>query len=78
MFFRNVGSYKATRRNIPEDTILQDYSSWWSNIPEDTILQDSSSWWSVCLCKKTIFDCVELWVDEDFEIIAVEVKGKDF
>jgi hypothetical protein len=23
------------------------------------------------------FDCVELWVDEDFEMIAVEVNGKD-
>jgi hypothetical protein len=25
MFLRNVGSYKATRRNIPEDIILQNF-----------------------------------------------------
>jgi hypothetical protein len=26
---------------------------------------------------KNHIDCVELWVDEVFEIIAVEVKGRD-
>jgi hypothetical protein len=30
----------------------------------------------ICV-KKPIFDCMGLWVDGDFEMIAVEVKGKD-
>jgi hypothetical protein len=31
----------------------------------------------VFICVKKHTDCVELWVDEDFEMIAVEVNGKD-
>jgi hypothetical protein len=31
----------------------------------------------VFICVKNHIDCVELWVDEDFEMITVEVKGKD-
>jgi hypothetical protein len=31
----------------------------------------------VFICVKNHIDCVQLWVDEDFEMIAVEVKGKD-
>ena len=29
------------------------------------------------ICVKNNIDCSELWVDDDFEIIAVEVKGTD-
>ena len=29
------------------------------------------------ICVKNNIDCFELWVDDDFEIIAVEVKGID-
>jgi hypothetical protein len=31
----------------------------------------------VFICVKDCIACTELWVDEDFEMIAVEVKGKD-
>ena len=31
----------------------------------------------VFICIKNYVDCRELWVDEDFELIAVEVKGRD-
>jgi hypothetical protein len=31
----------------------------------------------VFICVKNLIDCVELWVDEDFKMIAVKVKGKD-
>src|SRR5215475_2539185 len=31
----------------------------------------------VFICVKNNFNCSELWVDDDFEIIAVEVKGSD-
>jgi hypothetical protein len=31
----------------------------------------------VFICFKTNITCSELWVDNDFEIIAVEVKGSD-
>jgi len=31
----------------------------------------------VFICVKNYFDCRELWTDEDFEMIAVEVKGRD-
>ncbi|PNF40765.1 hypothetical protein B7P43_G17379 [Cryptotermes secundus] len=31
----------------------------------------------VFICVKNYIACVELWVDEDFEMIAVEVKGRD-
>ena len=30
-----------------------------------------------CLCVKNNIACSELWVDDEFEIIAVEVKGSD-
>ena len=29
------------------------------------------------ICVKNYIDCRELWTDEDFETIAVEVKGRD-
>ena len=29
----------------------------------------------VFICVKNYIDCRELWVDEDFEIIAIEIKG---
>jgi len=29
------------------------------------------------LVKKNYIDCRELWADEDFEMIAIEVKGRD-
>jgi hypothetical protein len=29
------------------------------------------------ICVKNIIACTEVWVDDDFEMIAVEVKGKD-
>ena len=29
------------------------------------------------ICIKNYVDCRELWVDEDFEIITIEVKGGD-
>jgi len=28
-------------------------------------------------CVKNYIDCRELWTDEDFEMVAVEVKGRD-
>jgi hypothetical protein len=31
----------------------------------------------VFICVKNPIACTELWVDEDFEMIAVEVKGMD-
>jgi hypothetical protein len=31
----------------------------------------------VFICVKNNIACSELWVDDDFEIIAVEVKGSD-
>jgi hypothetical protein len=31
----------------------------------------------VFICVKNKIACSELWVDDDFEIIAVEVKGSD-
>jgi hypothetical protein len=31
----------------------------------------------VFFCVKNYIDCRELWTDEDFEMIAVEVKGRD-
>jgi len=31
----------------------------------------------VFICVKSIVASTELWVDEDYEMIAVEVKGKD-
>jgi len=31
----------------------------------------------VFICVKNYIDCRELWTDEDFEMIAVEVKGRD-
>jgi hypothetical protein len=31
----------------------------------------------VFICVKNYVDCRELWTDEDFEVIAVEVKGRD-
>jgi len=30
----------------------------------------------VFICVKNYIDCRELWTDEDFEMIAVEVKGR--
>jgi hypothetical protein len=32
-------------------------------------------WWSVCV--KNCITCADLWVDEVYEMIAVEVKGKN-
>jgi hypothetical protein len=29
------------------------------------------------ICVKNYIDCRALWADEDFEIIAIEVKGRD-
>jgi hypothetical protein len=31
----------------------------------------------VFICVRNDIDCRELWTDEDFEMIAVEVKGRD-
>jgi hypothetical protein len=31
----------------------------------------------VFICVRNCIACTELWVDEDYEIIAVEVKGLD-
>jgi hypothetical protein len=31
----------------------------------------------VFICVKNYIACVELWVDKDFEMTAVEVKGRD-
>ena len=31
----------------------------------------------VFICVKNIIDCTDLWVDDDFEMIAGEVKGMD-
>jgi hypothetical protein len=31
----------------------------------------------VLICFKNNIACSELWVDEDFEILAIEVKGSD-
>jgi hypothetical protein len=30
-----------------------------------------------CICVKNYIDIRELWVDEDFEMIAIEVKIRD-
>ena len=29
------------------------------------------------ICVKNYIDCRELWTDEDFEMVAVEVKGRE-
>ena len=29
------------------------------------------------ICVKNYIDCRELWADQDFEMIAIEVKGRD-
>ena len=31
----------------------------------------------VFICVKNYIDCRELWADEDFEMIAIEMKGRD-
>jgi hypothetical protein len=31
----------------------------------------------VFICVKNYIDCRELWSDEDFEMLAVEVKGRN-
>jgi hypothetical protein len=31
----------------------------------------------VIICVKKYTACMELWADEDFEMITLEVKGKD-
>jgi hypothetical protein len=31
----------------------------------------------VFICVKNYINCRELWVDEDFEVIAIEVKSRD-
>jgi len=31
----------------------------------------------VFICVKNYIDCRELWAGEDFEITAIEVKGRD-
>ena len=31
----------------------------------------------MCICVKNYIDGRELWVDEDFEMIAIEVKSRD-
>jgi hypothetical protein len=31
----------------------------------------------VFICVTIYIDCRELWTDDDFEMIAVEVKGRD-
>ena len=31
----------------------------------------------VFICVKNYIDCRELWTDEDFEMVAVEVKGRN-
>ncbi|KDR16512.1 hypothetical protein L798_09946 [Zootermopsis nevadensis] len=31
----------------------------------------------VFICVKNYIPCAELWVDEDFEMLAVEAKGRD-
>ena len=31
----------------------------------------------VFICVKKSIECREVWVDDDFEMIAIEVKGKD-
>ena len=31
----------------------------------------------VFICVKNYIDCRELWADQDFEMIAIEVKGRD-
>jgi len=31
----------------------------------------------VFICVKNYIDCRELWTDEDFEMVAIEVKGRD-
>jgi hypothetical protein len=31
----------------------------------------------VFICVKNYINCRELWTDKDFEVIAVEVKGRD-
>ena len=29
------------------------------------------------ICVKNYINCMEIWADEDFEMIAIEVKGRD-
>ena len=29
------------------------------------------------ICVKKSIDCREVWADDDFEMIAIEVKGRD-
>jgi hypothetical protein len=31
----------------------------------------------IFVCEKKYIECRELWVEEDFEMIAIEVKGRD-
>jgi hypothetical protein len=33
--------------------------------------------WGGLICIKNSIGCTELWVDEDFEMIAVEIKGRE-
>jgi len=43
-----------------------------------TFRRDRCSWGGgVFICVKNYIDCRELWTDEDFEMIAVEVKGRN-
>jgi hypothetical protein len=37
------------------------------------MIHTHSQWWSVCI--KNYITCTKLWVDEVYEMIAVEVKG---
>jgi hypothetical protein len=41
------------------------------------VIQCHSRGGGVFICVKNIFACSELWVDGEFEILAVEVKGSD-
>ena len=34
-------------------------------------------WWWGFICVKNIIACTELWVEDDFETVAVEGKGMD-
>jgi hypothetical protein len=43
-----------------------------------TFRRDWNAWGGgVFICVKDYIFCVELWADEDFEMLAVEVKGRD-
>jgi hypothetical protein len=37
--------------------------------------QTHSRWWSVCV--KNYITCTLLWVEEVYEMITVEIKGRD-